>query len=98
MAILKGKTYRDTYFDFEIKPIKPAFESPRDSYVVRILRNGEVEFENIYSVTDFFNGHRDVYRIANALFHARDVATLTTSYPDPENYELGGGVKNMSAS
>jgi hypothetical protein len=94
MAILKGKTYRDTFFDFELKPIKPAIDAPRDSYAVRIQRNCEVEFENIYSVTDFFNGHRDVYRIANALFHARDVAELTTSYQDSENHEFGKEVND----
>ena len=93
MAILKGRTVFGMRFDFELTPILPTYDGPRDAYRAAIWENGEKVFEQVYSVSTFTHGHYPLWMLANAFQHAHDVMDLKRVYTrnplPPESYFRG---------
>jgi|GEM_PF-1594765 hypothetical protein len=93
MANLKGRTFFGMRFDFELTPILPTYDGPRDAYRAAIWENGEKVFEQVYSVSTFTHDHYDLWLLANAFQHAPDLMDLERPYPPdplpPESYFRG---------
>ncbi|GAB4454487.1 MAG: hypothetical protein OHK0029_09140 [Armatimonadaceae bacterium] len=54
MAIIRGRTYNKTYHDFEIHPVLPTLDGPRDAYQIRLWKNGDLIFEAMYHISNIW--------------------------------------------
>jgi hypothetical protein len=64
MAVLHGLSDKGTSYDFELMPLVPSLENPRDQYLVRVWRDEAIVFETVQNVHGSLLGHSSILKIA----------------------------------
>jgi hypothetical protein len=65
---------------FEITPVTPSLDGPRDAYDVTVWHDKVAVFQHQYNVHGWQNGHWNVYRIARAFQHARRLMDVKADF------------------